>query len=322
MQYLKNFLRWFLFKIMLLQVMPTLGVLLFALYFGLKKEQFLVGLVLSAVFSMLIVPYFFEKRKFNIPDQIWESFISKGFSITPMQKKEIEHAFWDFIEIHKGKNKNYVSPSYVLNEFILTYQAHTELFNKMTCRHLNRFWNYEANPDFRDFKFSRYRRKIRHVKLRNYRRVPAYLHTYHALNKKGRGGGSNRLPDVFLLDWTLENLGGVAYSLREILHIKENYHLNESFKTSEIATTAFVSGLVLEQLFEDYQDDDQDYEPAPTDGLGTGSGWSNSDSSSSNSDFGSSWNSSTSSDASSSSHSSDSYDSHDSGSSHDSSDDD
>ncbi len=249
---------------MLLQVMPTLDVLLFALNFGLKKEQFLVELVLSATFSMLIVPYSFEKRKFNIPDQIWESFISKGFSITPMQKKEIEHAFWDFICIHKGKNKNYVSSSYVLNEFILTYQAHTELSKKMTCRHLNRFWNYEANPDFRDFKFSRYRRKIRHVKLRNYRRVPAYLHTYHALNKKGRGVGSNRLPDVFLLDWTLENLGGVAYSLREILHIKENYHLNESFKTSEIATTAFVSNVVLEQLFKDYQSE-------PIDWLGTGS---------------------------------------------------
>ena len=173
----------------------------------------------------------------------------------------------------------------------------------MTCRHLNRFWNYEANPDFRDFKFSRYRRKIRHVKLRNYRRVPAYLHTYHALNKRGRGGGSNRLPDVFLLDWTLANLGGVAYSLREILHIKENYHLNESFKTSKIATTSFVSNVVLEQLFKDYQ-------PEPIDWLGTGSSWSNSDSSSS-------WNSSTSSDASSSYNNSDSYDSHNADSSED-----
>ena len=105
MQYLKNFLRWFLFKIMLLQVMPTLGVLLFALNFGLKEEQFLVGLVLSATFSMLIVPYFFEKRKFNIPDQIWENFISKGFSITPTQKKKLNMHFGILFTFIKVKIK-------------------------------------------------------------------------------------------------------------------------------------------------------------------------------------------------------------------------
>ena len=57
----------------------------------------------------------------------------------------------------------------------------------------------------------------------------------------------------------------MAYSLREILHIEEHYHPNEAFKTSEMASTAFVSNVVLEQLFKDYQDEPKDYQPEPID---------------------------------------------------------
>lgn len=309
----------------------------------------LVGIVLWVVFSLEIAPHipqrffpynviflfisllipiwfpklieYIHKKKYKIPQSVWESFQAKGFLTTAEQKQEIEDAFWDFIEIHKGRNNNYTMPSYVLDEFILSYQKHNALFEKMTHQHLKRTWRYEANPDFRDFKFRRDRKKLKHFKLRKNHRMPAYLRTYHALKKKGRGGGSGRLPDVFLLDWTLENLGGVAYSLREILHIKENYHPHESFKTSEMATTALISGIMLEQLFKDYDDDDaHDYEPeAKTDPVSFEWGNRESDSSSGSYSSGSggsdsSWSGSDSSSSSSDSHdSSSSYDSYDDG---------
>lgn len=261
MKYLEMVLKWILVRVVGL----GFSFLLLPLAFRIPKQFYPFDFI--CIFIVVTMPIWFtlsvehiQRNQRKIPKCVLQTFAAKGFSITSDQKQEIEEAFWDFIEIHKGTYENYTMPSYVLNELILSYQQHQDLFEKMTSKHLNRSWKYEANPDFRNFKFRRKKYKIKHFSLRNNKRLPAYLRTYYAFNKKGRGGGSKNLPDVFLLDWTLENLGGVSYSLKEILHIEEHYHPNSSFKTNEMASTAIISGVMLEKIFEDYQDEPSDYE--------------------------------------------------------------